>query len=704
MTTSTSRYNGLVGSAAIKPPVKVATTANITLSGLQTIDGVALAENDRVLVKNQSDGISNGVYTASSGVWGRAADFNGAYDVVQGTMISVVLGAMNGGYIFSVDTVTPVIGTSSINFSQKIFSDIDVKTFAYYGVVGDGVADDTVALSNALNSGQEIYCRDEIIKFSKVTSNQPIKLVGKVTLQHDGSAITGTSALVFNNTIRADHLIVRGNSTDTIYDLMQTSASTYINTLELQSTAEQGGRGGYTNKSSDVVIEKLITENIARPFVSETASGYLSNIHIGDVIIDTYIRGIKFDKCTEFSVGNIFAKNRWTGVVATPGYNGVLLQDCNNFKIGNSYIANSAEHAFRIGGAGSGVYGGIIGDIISVDSGGCGLKINTDPTTFTRSVTIGNITGVNCGEGSALGNKEVVRLTRTRNVQLGQVLGSVSVTTALIMADIDNLTVAGLNVSDVNGRCIKFDETQDTSSGVIKDVYIGYVTGDCNNIRALIDFDYGGVGRTVENVVIDNVNAVGYTNFLVTMDGGCNINGVIKISATVPTTLVIPLTESPVNDSRYILDINYGGKKYIGRGDLALFTGVFNTEAGGTLDLGGTPSNFGGIVSQNIGASSGNGAYGGSFICGRAGSGRRAAGIASKQIGANTYQQGLAILVQNAGATGTDILTEACLFKPSGILNLPLLPTYANEAAALAGGLVAGDFYKTATGELRFKL
>ena len=38
----------------VKDSVKVATTANITLSGTQTIDGVSVSADDRVLVKNQS--------------------------------------------------------------------------------------------------------------------------------------------------------------------------------------------------------------------------------------------------------------------------------------------------------------------------------------------------------------------------------------------------------------------------------------------------------------------------------------------------------------------------------------------------------------------------------------------------------------------------------------------------------------------------
>jgi hypothetical protein len=40
----------------------------------------------------------------------------------------------------------------------------------------------------------------------------------------------------------------------------------------------------------------------------------------------------------------------------------------------------------------------------------------------------------------------------------------------------------------------------------------------------------------------------------------------------------------------------------------------------------------------------------------------------------------------------------------SATFSLPLLDTYANEAAALAAGLPSGRVYKTATGELRIKL
>jgi hypothetical protein len=124
--TTTSRIEGLETSLAIKAPVKVATTANIVLSGLQTIDGIALLENDRVLVKNQTLGANNGIYLASTGEWVRAQDWNGARDATKGTRIFVTDGSTNSDKIFYITTNNPiVIGTTVIVFAAEDTSGFD---------------------------------------------------------------------------------------------------------------------------------------------------------------------------------------------------------------------------------------------------------------------------------------------------------------------------------------------------------------------------------------------------------------------------------------------------------------------------------------------------------------------------------------------------------------------------------------------------
>lgn len=112
--TATNRLQGLTTSVALKPAVRTVTTANITLSGLQTINGVALAENDRVLVKDQTTQSQNGIYLASTGSWTRALDFDGELDVVRGTLVT---SNNDTSIYYRVTTADPItIGTSSITF------------------------------------------------------------------------------------------------------------------------------------------------------------------------------------------------------------------------------------------------------------------------------------------------------------------------------------------------------------------------------------------------------------------------------------------------------------------------------------------------------------------------------------------------------------------------------------------------------------
>lgn len=59
-----------------KASVRAATTANITRSGTQTIDGVALIAGDRVLVKNQTAPAENGIFVVAAGAWSRATDMD----------------------------------------------------------------------------------------------------------------------------------------------------------------------------------------------------------------------------------------------------------------------------------------------------------------------------------------------------------------------------------------------------------------------------------------------------------------------------------------------------------------------------------------------------------------------------------------------------------------------------------------------------
>lgn len=102
--TYTSRIEGVLASVALKAPVRVATIGAITLSGEQTIDGVAVVTGDRVLVKNQTDTTDHGLWNADSGEWTRCKDFDGPRDVVTGTLVFVTSGTTNANTFWRVST------------------------------------------------------------------------------------------------------------------------------------------------------------------------------------------------------------------------------------------------------------------------------------------------------------------------------------------------------------------------------------------------------------------------------------------------------------------------------------------------------------------------------------------------------------------------------------------------------------------------
>lgn len=100
-----------------KEPVAVATTANITLSGEQTIDGVSTSAS-RILVKNNTTQSQNGIWVTAAGAWTRATDADSAAEIL-GMAVYVTGGTANGGKQFvCTATGTITVGTTALPFQQ----------------------------------------------------------------------------------------------------------------------------------------------------------------------------------------------------------------------------------------------------------------------------------------------------------------------------------------------------------------------------------------------------------------------------------------------------------------------------------------------------------------------------------------------------------------------------------------------------------
>lgn len=97
------------------------TTAAINLSGLATQAGgdwaTALTAGDRVLVKDQAAGASNGLYVAAAGAWARATDADASSKVTPGMLVTIEGGTVLGDTVWELTTNGPIVlGTTALTF------------------------------------------------------------------------------------------------------------------------------------------------------------------------------------------------------------------------------------------------------------------------------------------------------------------------------------------------------------------------------------------------------------------------------------------------------------------------------------------------------------------------------------------------------------------------------------------------------------
>lgn len=173
--TLTDRVYGESASVAVKAPcVAVTVGLPLLLSGLGSVGTYAPQVNDRILVKDQTDPSTNGIYNVSNGAWSRSGDFDGIYDAVQGTLITVLSLNTGGAVFYQLVTPNPIIGTTPLNFitfadPNQTFpilpSEVGVTNTSYsygyfrrFGALGTGWGhDDTVAVQNCLNCSVNCY-------------------------------------------------------------------------------------------------------------------------------------------------------------------------------------------------------------------------------------------------------------------------------------------------------------------------------------------------------------------------------------------------------------------------------------------------------------------------------------------------------------------------------------------------------------------
>jgi hypothetical protein len=227
-----SYVDGVAEGLDVKPSVRAATTANITLTNTQTVDTVALAAGDRVLVKDQTTSSENGIYLCvDGGSWTRATDFDGASEI-KGAFTFIEEGNQQGVGFVCINSGTTNIGTDAILFTQF--------TSAASSLIGGNGLDKTgttISVDAKANGGLVIESEQLAIDLA-------------------ASAITGTLSATDGGT---------GLATYTAGDIIYSTAANTLgklakgdNSRVLSTTS--AGVIGYNRVSNDM-LEGSITDN-----------------------------------------------------------------------------------------------------------------------------------------------------------------------------------------------------------------------------------------------------------------------------------------------------------------------------------------------------------------------------------------------------------------------------------------------------------
>lgn len=581
--------------------------------------------------------------------------------------------------------------------------------------VSEGASDNKAALeyafAQALADGKALKVKKGLYQFSTlVTPDDLILEADGVTWRHDGSATGSDIAFTLGDNVRFDQLSISTPGTETAIDFISLGDGVSGGALYAIADAQRAG-GGITTRGQDVRIDSVVARKIDRPLhLYNESTTPVTGVNIGFLDCEDYIRAFRADNVYG-RLGGLRAVGRSpNAVVMTAGQNGILLVGDTGLDIGDCWIEDAAEHAIRVGGSAAGTASKTLrlGNVVVKKSAGCAIKLNPtllaspSVTETVNDVQIGNVLAIDVGEGDFAGNKEILRFSHVRNVQMGAVLAVADAYSAsgqylLQINDARNVQIESLG-GPANSGAISFDGTSDITPGEqfggdVIGLRIGRLHGTVPGVNAI------AVNTTfnVADVHIGCDGLSGYTTNLCRWIAG-TLTGVFRLSGWVGGSVAPAYQGAPVSDN-FQVDVTWNNQRAIGRASGIRGTAALELAPPAFSSASQAPS---GLMLNSVKATAGSGSYGAMVEFTRLGSSRRAAAIAARQGSADDKEVGLDFLTGDSNTTANESLVLAMRLTHLQRVELPsTLTKYADNAAAVTAGLAAGTLYWTTTGEAR---
>ena len=224
-----------------KAACAVATTTNITLLGLQTIDGYTTLTGDRVLVKNQTLSQFNGIYIASATAWVRAVDMDVWAEVPGAYTVILNGGQLDTGWVCTA-TQTGTINVTAMPWVQ--FSGINT----YYAGTGLTLASNTFSITPVGTAGT--YGSASTVPVFVTNASGQVTSVTNTSIAIANTAVSGLGTMSTQN---ANAVAITGGSIDGT-TLGATTASTVRGTTITATSQFTGPGTGLTGTATSLSI------------------------------------------------------------------------------------------------------------------------------------------------------------------------------------------------------------------------------------------------------------------------------------------------------------------------------------------------------------------------------------------------------------------------------------------------------------------
>jgi hypothetical protein len=255
-----------------KQPVAVATTTNITLLGLQTIDGYTTLAGDRVLVKNQSVAAQNGIYIASAITWSRSSDAN-TWNELVGAITFIEYGTQAGSAYYCSAQPGGTLGVTAVNWSNFSVSATYTAgtgltlTGYQFSITNTGVSANTYGSASAVPV-IAVNAQGQITSATTTTiaiTNTQVSGLGTMSTQNanavaitggtiDGTTVGATTA----STVRGSTITATTQFTGAGTGLTGTATSLSIGGTAALATSIAGGAAGSVHYQSAINVTALL--------------------------------------------------------------------------------------------------------------------------------------------------------------------------------------------------------------------------------------------------------------------------------------------------------------------------------------------------------------------------------------------------------------------------------------------------------------